>query len=366
MEKATFNSLPTELHIQILSFLDVDPPSYAKFTNRPTPHILDSDRPLKNASEVNKKWRSVAIPFLFRHTIWKIQPKDLNSLRQCRNPSEIDILRFLADHDICDHVDSIVLFVEPPDDEDDEVDLMSTEPAYFQNCEALWETLFSTIDPLRFSIIARPARLGPLLSIPVDFSNYWCYGSYEHILSLSRTTRFITPQPHRPAGDSPISIHSKLFTIRPWTAALLNEGCNMGPYRTYEHHRKTPPSILPALVGSTQSLHTGDGGLFGQPALLPPSVQDFSYIAEFPVYNHFTKVVRNLPRLHRLYIQLVPKPHILKDEFEMRHIDTRDLWMERNACYATLMTHIFSWSPGSNWKHLHIFESGDTADRVRH
>ncbi|PKS07726.1 hypothetical protein jhhlp_006334 [Lomentospora prolificans] len=363
MQKITFTSLPTELHFQILSYLDVDPPSYSRFTNRPTPHMLESEseRPLKNASEVNKKWRSVALPLLFRHTIWRLQPYRLIQLSDCTNPRDIRLIKFLIDHNICDRIDSMVLLVEPPLDDDDEVDIQPPPEALLANCEILWDTLFSVIDPLRFTIISRPARFGLLLAIPLDFREYWSYGSHEHILSFSRDSRFVTPPPQLPASDSVLSIRSKLFTIRPWTATLLNEGCNLGVYRTYDHHRKHPPSILSALLSGphTAGLHT----FLADRPLLAPSVQDFSYIAEFPIADHFLKLVQHLPLLRRLYVQLVPKPHILKDDYEMRNIDPRDLWMERNASYAALMTSLFTWTPSTNWRSLRVFESGDTADK---
>lgn len=365
MSKATFGSLPIELHIQILSYLDLEPPSYSRFTNRPTPHMLDapSNQPLKSISQVNKKWRAVAIPFLFRHTIWRTQPDALIQLSGCTNPKEIDVIRFLADHDICSRVESMVLVVEPPLDDDDEVDTQPSSGSLLVNCEALWETLFSAIDPLRFSIISRPARFGLLLALPLDFDTLWSYGSHEHVLSFSRDSRLVMPSPQLPASDPVLAPRSKIFTIRPWTATLLNEGCNLGVYKTYDYHRKHPPSILSALLCGphTAGLHTM---LVDRP-LLAPSVQDFSYIAEFPISDHFRKIVQHLPLLRRLYVQLVPQPPVLKSALEAGDIDVRDLWLERNASYAALMTNLFAWTASTNWRNLRVLESGDTADKVR-
>ncbi|CAI4215308.1 unnamed protein product [Parascedosporium putredinis] len=229
MSKATLGSLPIELHIQILSYLDLEPPSYSRFTNRPTPHMLDapSNQPLKSVSQHGPRRRATL-------------------------------------------------------DDDDEVDTQPSSDSLLVNCETLWETLFSAIDPLRFSIISRPARFGLLLALPLDFDTLWSYGSHEHVLSFARDSRLVMPSPQLPASDPVLAPRSRIFTIRPWTATLLNEGCNLGVYKT--------------------ALEAGD-------------------------------------------------------------IDVRDLWLERNASYAALMTNLFAWTASTNWRSLRVLESGDTADK---
>jgi hypothetical protein len=79
--------------------------------------------------------------------------------------------------------------------------------------------------------------------------------------------------------------------------------------------------------------------------------------------THFSRLSASLPRLDRLYIQVVPRNGILDDATQMKGIEPEDLWMERNNCYALLMRELFSQPPEGNYRHLKIFESGDAADK---
>lgn len=100
--------------------------------------------------------------------------------------------------------------------------------------------------------------------------------------------------------------------------------------------------------------------------LIPPTITDFNYIAIFPLSSHVETLLRHLPKLNRLFLQLTPSPGnpILQDEEEMKHIDPADLWMERNTAYSSLMRELTldTDHPG-NWATLRIFESGDAADK---
>jgi hypothetical protein len=46
----------------------------------------------------------------------------------------------------------------------------------------------------------------------------------------------------------------------------------------------------------------------------------------------------------------------------MEMVESEDLWMERNSCYALLMRELFNSPPLHNYRYLEIFESGDAAD----
>lgn len=89
-----------------------------------------------------------------------------------------------------------------------------------------------------------------------------------------------------------------------------------------------------------------------------------SYICMFPMMGHFSAIIDHLPRLDRLFVQLVPQHGISRNARRMTYIDTVDLWMERNACYSLLMGKLFGSPTSSNYKHLRVFESGDAADRT--
>lgn len=79
--------------------------------------------------------------------------------------------------------------------------------------------------------------------------------------------------------------------------------------------------------------------------------------------SHFNSFTTNLPKLKRLYVQLVPRNEILQDPTKMAQVEAEDLWMERNSCYALLMRELFNIPPVGNYKYLEEFESGDAADR---
>lgn len=79
--------------------------------------------------------------------------------------------------------------------------------------------------------------------------------------------------------------------------------------------------------------------------------------------SHFSNITRKIPRIDRLYVQLVPRNNILDDKFKMKQVEAQDLWMERNRCYALLMRELFNTPPEGNYRYLKIFESGDSADK---
>jgi hypothetical protein len=155
-----------------------------------------------------------------------------------------------------------------------------------------------------------------------------------------------------PSSKSPPCV---LFTIRPWRAVLINEGSFLRVYRTYEFFLKRPPSILGALLDAESSPH--------DTPLLPPSIQDLSYVGIFPLSSHFNTLVQNIPKLDRLFVQLVPRNAIPWDSREIRGLDVNDLWMERNIAYSVLMRALFDPAAGSPWLSLRDFESGDAVDK---
>lgn len=65
---ANLNSLPEELQLLILEFLDSSPPSSSRLRQEPCLALTDSeDRTLKSLSLVSKRWRRLSLPTLFRY-----------------------------------------------------------------------------------------------------------------------------------------------------------------------------------------------------------------------------------------------------------------------------------------------------------
>ena len=274
---------------------------------------------------------------------------------------------------------------------------------HFEDNNWVWETIFRLTDPLRFTIMASPQMLASLLSRMLFLGDSWSFKTQFHILSLSRDSRelgaradgqthsSVSPgsDPAAPRADSqpraePSSsstcdqgskrIPCNLLTMRPWTSLLVNEGSSMRVYKTYEFFHKRPPSILGALLGSEEFPN--------DVPLLPPTVVSFSYVAIFPLSSHFNTLVRALPPINKLFVQLVPRNDILQDPDEMRHVVASDLWLERNSCYSMVMRELLSSAMhgeageeffdetagpsgvyARNWRNLREFESGDAADK---
>ncbi|KAK0652493.1 hypothetical protein B0T16DRAFT_454854 [Cercophora newfieldiana] len=277
--------------------------------------------------------------------------------------------------------------------------IVNRAATYNEDNNWVWDMLFGLMDPRRITIMASPQMLASLISRMLFLGDAWSFSrDLLHILSLSRDSRSAgaaaskpqiapSPSPSEAANGltSPpptTSTKSKrigpppstLFTIRPWTHLLVNEGSSTRVYKTYEFYLRRPPSILGALLGCEEAPN--------DTPLIPSTLKSMSYIAIFPLSSHFQSLVTFLPRLERLYIQLVPQNNILHDPEEMRNIQRSDLWMERNTCYGlvmrNLLTNHFDFGDDnisesedderphgseSNWRHLRVFESGDAADK---
>jgi len=289
--------------------------------------------------------------------------------------------------------------------------IINRAATYNEDNNWVWKLLFEMMDPRRITIIASPQMLASLLSRMLFLGDAWSFSrDLLHILSLSREAKGKRADTaaeadgqscsSRDTSDNAITAHnlpssasgasslptaapkppatpSSLFTIRPWTHLLINEGSSTRVYKTYEFFLRRPPSILGALLGCEEAPN--------DKPLIPPTITSMSYIAIFPLSSHFQSLVTFLPRLDKLYVQLVPRNDILHDRDEMRNVQPSDLWMERNTCYGLIMRKLLtSPEPGDdddgsdtgesndghgphrsedNWRHLRIFESGDAADR---
>jgi len=180
-----------------------------------------------------------------------------------------------------------------------------------------------------------------------------------HYLQLQRPNVASPPTTTTDAKDSTIvqdsssTEPSNIFTVRPWTKLLLNEGSFIKAYSVSDAFNKIPPSILPDLLGAEGHEHK---------KLFPATIRDMEYIAMFPLANHFEKLTVNCPRLDRLYTQFVPRNDILEREEVIENIEEDDLWGERNTCYALLMRELFNYPPLDSYRYLKEFESGDCAD----
>ncbi|RYP60855.1 hypothetical protein DL769_007955 [Monosporascus sp. CRB-8-3] len=441
----TIGDMPPEVMLHVFDSLAGAAPSEERLHEQPSATLLDGEpgsQHLKRASLVSRAWRSLTLPLLFRHVLWRPRVTSLSAFTL--NP--IPLLRFLEENGLAANhyhrggvggVETFTLVVDFLEDGWGAGD--DTHPHAHRrsrtgiggprirsvDLEWLWDQLFSVVDPLRFTIMAPPTTLAAFLSRTLFLDDAWAFDIPYHILSLSRTRRgeevsskhqiiegslsdfrlspaaaaksdggeasssqTQVPVPsrsstssRRPSRWKKQAPPSPLFTIRRWTALLLNEGSSTRVYRTYEYFLRRPPSLLGALLGCEEGPHS-DGN--APPPLIPQTVSNLSYVAVFPLSSHVeaTLAPHLPPHVVRLFVRLTPTPksRLFHEENgdEMRRVDPADLWMERNAAYQALMREFvaaFSPSPRSssppspaavaggenNWANLRVFETGDAA-----
>ncbi|KAF4632899.1 hypothetical protein G7Y89_g5240 [Cudoniella acicularis] len=405
-------TLPNELLCNILGFLDTPKPSASRLYDEPTFKVTDTEiADLKAASRVSKRWRRATIPMLFKHT--RFIAADSQTHRPILNKQILPFLDFVQRNELRKVITSFTLLVHDKkiaSDSDGEYRL-----SHFSN---FWYSLFEIVDPVELLLVAPSAALGALTSCHVMLEDAWNFDCPCHYLRLQRSSasmhgppsavegvqiekhptdsqiRDITepiienfsvddiPELTDPTRDDsggstlaegssespnssstyvsfepweyPRARASAVFDVRPWTSLLLNEGSFIRAYATYEYWQRQTPSILHDLVGADDPSHK---------PFISPTIRDMSYIGIFPISQHIQPFTRNLPRLDRLYMQIVPRNNILEIPEKMRQVEQEDLWMERNSCYALIMRELFNASPTKNYKYLREFESGDAADR---
>ncbi|KAK2625620.1 hypothetical protein QTJ16_004932 [Diplocarpon rosae] len=376
----SIQSLPNELLSHIFENLDVQPPSASALYDEPHFALTESsDSPLKAASLVSKRWRESSKLVLFRCTQFTVpDPEITESRRAILTERFKPYLDFITSNALQKVVRTFALLVD-----DREVRNASEGPRRPNEFASFWSSIFETIDPLTILIVAAPQALGALTSCHVYLEDAWTFDCPYHYLLLQRPSDLLNktqplgspqiilePQQANKSleidvGDIPLdqfhgeeemprASSSALFEARPWSKLLLNEGSFIRAYKTYEFWLRVAPSILSDLVGA---------GTPNNRAYISPTIRDFSYVGMFPMLRHFCVLAENLPRLDRLFVQLVPRNDILQQANKMLQIEPQDLWMERNASYASLMREMFNTPPSPHYQHLKVFESGDAADR---
>lgn len=375
MATLTIDTLPMEMLSHIFSFLDSPAPSDERLHDQPHAHMLKepdlSAQNLKNLSLVNKQWRATALPLLFRNAICYLDQSDLSlvDLEQSSGPHSLTpLLSFIRDNNLTPYVKSFTLVVVKSTRVRSTgaggLDLTHTgdseyspdpfgplsrsgrerDMVFNEDSNWLWNLIFDLIDPLRFTIIASPRTLASLLARMLFLGDAWSFYQSHHVLSLSCNSKTaVSPNVDVEYGSSqhataspaaiepgvreqsssasaPVARQARripcfLFTIRPWDSLLLNEGSSTRVYKTYEYYHRRPPSMLGALLGAEEFPN--------DEPLIPSTIRDLSYVGIFPLSTHFNTLVQNLPRIDRLFVQLVPRNDILKDKKEMEHLDSK-------------------------------------------
>ncbi|KAH8687181.1 hypothetical protein BGZ60DRAFT_2530 [Tricladium varicosporioides] len=368
--------LPNELLCNIFHFLDSPKPSSSsKLHDEPSFEITFADNAdLKSASCVSKLWRQATIPILFTHARF-ILSDPRGPQRPTLSNQIWPFLEFVQKKKLRDVLTTFTLQIQ-----DKTVANKKGSEYRLYHFSAFWHTLFKIINPIELLIVAPAAALGVLTDCHVILEDAWSFDCPCQYLRLRRqpdpipstTEKYLEECPDISGIEAPPkppemedrtglrpweyrrAISSAIFDIRPWTAMLLNEGSFVRAYATYEFWQRQAPSILHDLVGAEDPDHE---------SFITPTIRDLEYIGIFPMSRHITPFTENLPRLDRLYMQIVPRNEILQNKDKMIQVEQEDLWMERNSCYAAVMRELFSSPPTGNFQYLEVFESGDAADR---
>ncbi|KAK5101946.1 hypothetical protein LTS08_004405 [Lithohypha guttulata] len=148
-----------------------------------------------------------------------------------------------------------------------------------------------------------------------------------------------------------------ILGAKPWSSMRVNEGSNLAAYTKYEYFLKKPPSLMSNVQtflnvvpanANPELMHKA----FGVSAPCITSIHDvlsqleeFSYVAIFPFYNHvdqILKCIRRMTALKKLFVKLCPEPEstVLDDEIKAAegHFDINDPWNEMSVAY-TLVAH---------------------------
>ncbi|MCJ1254936.1 hypothetical protein MMC24_002752 [Lignoscripta atroalba] len=330
------HELPNEVLGQVISYLDVEPPSLKALRREPSILMTCSDeQPLKALSHASQRMRSLALQSLFKYTRVHLsvpshqeQGSLSGSYRTWPRLQIEAFISFLISYMLSAHVKGIVIYTEL---EFPAELCQGLKTRFF----TLWRSLLKAIDPEFITICGPPSTTASLAGCYVRTMDAWAFDMPLHVLHLSR--------PRRSAGNvfhpAQASRVLDLFYLKPWTYCTLNEGSFLKAYSTYEYYSKRPPSIADSYGENMSILHsTGT------------SLTAFDYVAIFPFGTHIRHelgrheirgvlaFVESLPNLRRLRTQLAPDPEskILEDAARMQKTVPADTWMELDSGYTMI------------------------------
>ncbi|KAJ8114710.1 hypothetical protein ONZ43_g4838 [Nemania bipapillata] len=203
-----------------------DQPSLDLLTTQPA----CSTAYLKAASLVSRRWRSLVLPCLFRHVVWKPNVYSLSAF--ALNP--IPLLRYLIENHLARNVMTFTMIIDFHDPVTAEY--LKVPQIRAADLEWLWDQLFSIVDPLRFTILARPTTLAALLSRMLYLDDAWIDRLFVQLIPKSGSgiledtdeMRYIDP------GDLWMERNTSYsFLMRELTVAA-NPQVNWGLLRVFE------------------------------------------------------------------------------------------------------------------------------------
>jgi hypothetical protein len=299
--------LPNELLDQIVSYLDIVPPSQARLHQEPNQDItISQNKSLKHLRQSCSRLATLVRPCLFAHACLVLRDE----------PAQFCM--FVLKWGLDRYIKSIVVTV--------------SGRLFPRSLLCHWlNQLFGFIDPLQITILAQPRTIGEILQTKIDECHGWAFGIEQQILQLEQNSygNLAAHQAHQPNRSEII------LRARPWTSFLFNEGSSLKAYNHYEYFLSQVPSVM---------------GQWGQelPTMYPSlgvsayfeRLQSLTYTAIFPFYNHVENIciaMHFMPQLRVVTVQLAPDENNHATELEQRgSMDPNDPWMELESSYAVI------------------------------
>lgn len=376
------NRLPDELCLQVVEYLDVDPPSVVNFTKEPKFGLTISDcSPLKTLSTLTRQWRRIAFPALFRfcslhlgdETEWVVldglllhhleshkehlnerEQRIASTLREClhgqrqktddivqildddevlktasrqwlpRFPDAQDaFLRFVIENELHRVVESLTIYTLLESEPNPQIGWPNLASRFSRH---FWVKLFTAIDPARLVIAAPPATLATLSGSSVETTDGWLFDMKIHYLELTR------PENYKAIEHNETCLRyqhpgASIIYMRPWTHLAYNEGSSVPVYGTYEHFSKRSPMVLVNLLQKCSARLRSCCNL-----------STVSFTAIFPIANNFSTLLhclRNSMTLTSVTLKLAPEDEtgILDSQEKLKRAQYDDLWMEYETSY---------------------------------
>ncbi|KAF4550439.1 Hypothetical protein D9617_17g047070 [Elsinoe fawcettii] len=339
-----FGSLPDEILVEVISYLDNAPPlSTTEVRRRPHEEIFTrANSPLKKLSTVSKRWRRVTLPVLFRHLYIDF---DTLLLRAVGGPSDpLEYNRFFDTHHeqlilkqlkvmiteltalgVTGYAHSLLVLFRA------NVLYATLQKVIDQAISSFWRQILETFDLSRIVLLSPFVGLASLVSCVEGGFLKSQFGEIPvfNILVLDVKSDSLTITNDREASDYGIATKSptdfrfrttSLLHMRSWSHIGLNEG-NIGDMlEQYEYDTSSTASLLPYLfppcclqqdtAHSHRWAHLRDNMTF---------LDSFSYTAlcvppgQIPS-TRYTSGVHPLKYVRKLDIKILPD---MRDALEM-------------------------------------------------
>lgn len=404
----TLHALPNELLIQIASQLDIEAPSVARFAHEPSSELTSSkSTPLKDLSQVSRRWREIVIPILFRYTRVLLEttqqwvPLDARLIESMQGQ-----LSTLSNHEFMIYTkmrsklksSSAFAFDQSFDDilinlcriqEDDE--FLKAFPS------KLWLPHLSKDFTEFCRIVSRYKLKQHIKSVVVhtDIEYRLHHVStanaplaravaemWTQIFSCLEPTRVVVAAPPATlaglldtqmlssdtwafdmkmhyielAQPSPSCLEHMSSSCRPWNTALIhrrpwshlgyNEGSSISAYSTYEYHLKQSPKMLYLILMR-----------LAKEVEACCNITSFSFTGVFPFATNVTSIIRALhriPTLRNVTFRLAPGPenNLLSQPDRLGRAQSGDFWLEWTESYKVIASYlgVFDFEDGAEFR----------------